>query len=115
MFMFTLHGNSLHILLGEDDFTIGYLAFCRDTLLAHGGKHIESALRYQTLLDAYTTGTSEKIKVFGLENLGPRGASFNTTGKEESSSMWKRIDYCSVAAVLASEPCNLVCPVQALW
>ena len=62
MFMFTLHGNSVHIPLGEDDFiTFGYLAFCRDTLLAQNGKHIELALRYQTLLDAYTTGTSEKI------------------------------------------------------
>lgn len=49
---FTLYGYSVHIrLLVKDDVT--YLAFCHDTLLAHGGRHIESALGYQTLFDTH--------------------------------------------------------------
>jgi hypothetical protein len=37
-------------ILEEMTLHIWIFGFCHDTHLAHGGKHIESTLRYQTLL-----------------------------------------------------------------
>ena len=112
MFMFTLHGNSVHILLGEGDFyRFGYLAFCCDTLLAHGGKHIELALRYQTLLNAYTTRTSEKIGFLDRRIWGHEGSALIPRGKKNQVACGRKLIIVLSPPFWRVELCNLACPV----